>query len=82
MGKLNLESKRKSIRGRLLIGMFSSLCQSSQVLQSRPPNKAGGWICAAAMYGTGEVEEGRESVALRHILATLCAHCFLVQASR
>ncbi|KAG8321321.1 hypothetical protein J6590_048666 [Homalodisca vitripennis] len=40
---------------------------------SRPPNKAGGWICAAATYGTGEAEEGRESVALRHNLATLCA---------
>ncbi|KAG8259068.1 hypothetical protein J6590_019545 [Homalodisca vitripennis] len=51
-------------------------------LQSRPPNKAGGWICAAATYGTGEAEEGRESVALRHNLATLCAHCCLVQASR
>ncbi|KAG8297200.1 hypothetical protein J6590_040344 [Homalodisca vitripennis] len=48
---------------------------------SRPPNTAGGWICAVATYGTGEAEEGRESVALRHKLATLCAHCCLVQAS-
>ncbi|KAG8266864.1 hypothetical protein J6590_062287 [Homalodisca vitripennis] len=48
---------------------------------SRPPNTAGGWICAAATYGTGEAEEGGESVALRHKLATLCAHCCLVQAS-
>ncbi|KAG8281034.1 hypothetical protein J6590_067644 [Homalodisca vitripennis] len=46
-------------------------------IQSRPPNTAGGWICAAATYGTGEAEEGRESVALRHKLATLCAQCCL-----
>ncbi|KAG8323873.1 hypothetical protein J6590_105426 [Homalodisca vitripennis] len=50
-------------------------------IQSRPPKTAGGWICAVATYGTGEAEEGRESVALRHKLATLCAHCCLVQAS-
>ncbi|KAG8310625.1 hypothetical protein J6590_060161 [Homalodisca vitripennis] len=30
-------------------------------------------------YGSGEAEEGRKSLALRHKLAMLCANCCLVQ---
>ncbi|KAG8328758.1 hypothetical protein J6590_102285, partial [Homalodisca vitripennis] len=71
--------KRKRIK---LAKHNKNVVFDKSLIQSRPPNKAGGWICAAATYGTGEAEEGRESVALRHNLATLCAHCCLVQASR
>ncbi|KAG8334596.1 hypothetical protein J6590_086759 [Homalodisca vitripennis] len=66
----------------MLSCLINNYVSANIALQSRPPNKAGGWICAAATYGTGEAEEGRESVALRHKLATLCAHCCLVQVSR
>ncbi|KAG8253177.1 putative aminophospholipid-translocase [Homalodisca vitripennis] len=79
--------RKKDLRGRgdthtTAGNQRAFLIQNLEKKSSRPPNKAVGWICAAATYGTGEAEEGRKSVALRHKLATLCAHCCLVQASR
>ncbi|KAG8273795.1 hypothetical protein J6590_011343 [Homalodisca vitripennis] len=77
-----LQSSRPKPEATAVVAKINFDVDSMTCVKSRLPNKVGGWICAAATYGTGEAEEGRESVALRHKLATLCVHCCLVQASR